>query len=192
MGHGWESKPRARSSCAAQLKSACSAGRREGSAAGGASAAREALAVGGSAPLVASDLLAGPAHSGAHAAVEGSLAGSQVCFRLLLRASLRGGPVTCASVLLCAPSCSLTGAPNPLFQRQGADAGSGSAEGLLQRTRGGGWTRVSRAGRVPCRTCPRKRWLPPPRSAERKPFQLTFRRVLVLDACGSDFRHPAF
>jgi len=45
--------------------------------------------------------------------------------------------VTCASVPLCATSCSLTDAPHPLFQRQGGEAGSGSAEGLSQRARGG-------------------------------------------------------
>jgi hypothetical protein len=68
-------------------------GGRRPRAIGGAAAAGEASAGGASAPLGASDLLAGPAHGGARAVVEGSLAGSQVCSRLLLRVSLRGGPV---------------------------------------------------------------------------------------------------
>jgi hypothetical protein len=183
MGSGWEWKPRGRSSQASHLRNARSSRRGVGSAAGGAAAAG-----GGSAPLGAPDLLAGPAHGGARAVVEGSLAGSQVCSRLLLRARLRGAPVICASVLLCATPCRLTDAPPALFQRQGGEADSGSAVRHSQRARGGGRTRVSRAGRVPCRTCLQKAWRPPPRWAARKPFQLTFRRVLVLDACGSDIR----
>jgi hypothetical protein len=94
MGSGWEWKPRARSSRAAQLKSARSAGRCEHGRDGGAAAAGEATAGGGSAPLGAPDLLPDPAHGGAHAVVEGSHADSQVCSRLLLRARLRGAPVT--------------------------------------------------------------------------------------------------
>jgi hypothetical protein len=189
MGKRWNDKPpRTRSSSSGQKRLNGAKGGRRSGAASGATAAGEGPASGGSGPLGAPDLLAGPAHGGARVVVEGSLAGSQVCSRLLLRARLRGAPVICASVLLCATPCRLTDAPPPLFQRQGGEAGSRTAAGLSQRARGGGQTRVTRPGRVPCRMCLRKAWLPPPRWAARKPFQLTFRRVLVLDACGSTFR----
>ena len=96
LGHLLEMKDgergRPRSATARRRANGAKGGRRP-RAIGGAAAAGEASAGGASAPLGASDLLPDPAHGGAHAVVEGSLADSQVCFRLLLRVSLRGGPV---------------------------------------------------------------------------------------------------